>query len=95
MKVDIEEVYYIARLARLHLSEEEASTVSEKLSSILDYMTTLESIEVESETAQEPANATENVLRPDQLTKRISREEALSQSPDPDNNYFRAPKVIG
>lgn len=95
MKVEIEEVYYIARLARLHLSEDEASTVSEKLSKILDYMTKLESIEVESAPIDESANVVEKVLRPDQLSRRISHEEALSQSPDPDNNYFRAPKVIG
>ena len=95
MKVDIEEVYYIARLARLHLSEGEASTVSDKLSKILDYMTKLESLQDEGETVGESASIVVNVLRPDQLTQRISHEEALSQSPDPDNNYFRAPKVIG
>jgi aspartyl-tRNA(Asn)/glutamyl-tRNA(Gln) amidotransferase subunit C len=95
MKVEIEEVYYIARLARLHLSEGEASTVSDKLSKILDYMTKLDSIEDEDEVVGESASKVENVVRPDQLFQRISHEEALSQSPDPDNNYFRAPKVIG
>lgn len=94
MKVEIEEVYYIARLARLELKENEAKRVSEKLSILLEYMSRLETLDNESNTLSEDFKNSKNVFRNDITHDRISHNEALSQSPDPENNYFRVPKVI-
>ena len=94
MKVDTEEIYYIARLARLHLTDEEANTVSKKLSEILEYMTKLESLNFDSDFPTSQENMSENIFREDELFRRISHAEALRQSPDLDTNYFRVPKVI-
>lgn len=94
MKVETEEVYYIARLARLDLTEEEAHRVSEKLSVILEYMSSLESLESESDELIGNFKNQNNILRNDNIHKRISHKAALSQSQDSASDYFRVPKVI-
>lgn len=94
MKIKTEEVYYLARLARLHLSEDEAENVSERLSKILMYMSKLDSLESVNERTEPDAFQKSKALREDILSGRISHDEALSQSPDVDSSFFRVPKVI-
>ena len=94
MKVDITEIQYIARLARLHLSENEASIVSEKLGIVLDYMSKLEAINSDDVNNVKVNGDLDNVFREDIKEQRISLEQAMSQAPDTARTYFKVPKVI-
>ena len=70
--------------------------VSVKLSEILGYMSKLETLDHNLKLAPEYSSSqTDNVFRQDNVSNDISPREALSQSPEPDSNYFRVPKVIG
>jgi aspartyl-tRNA(Asn)/glutamyl-tRNA(Gln) amidotransferase subunit C len=94
MSVSIDEVRYIARLARLRFSEAEERRMAEQMSRILDYMAQLD----ELDTADVPPTAhvldLTNVFRPDEAAPRLTREEALRNAPDADDQFFRVPKVI-
>ena len=94
MKVEIEEVYYIARLSRLHINENEVLNVSKKLSKILEYMSKLESLDFESNIESSIFNDSGNALRQDKLDMRLSHNDALNASLHPGRDYFRVPKVI-
>jgi aspartyl-tRNA(Asn)/glutamyl-tRNA(Gln) amidotransferase subunit C len=94
MSVTIDEVRYIARLARLRFTEEEEGLMAEQMSKILDYMDQLNELDTEGVPPMSHVLDLTNVFREDVATRRISREEALRNAPDADEAYFRAPKVI-
>ncbi|NNE35325.1 MAG: Asp-tRNA(Asn)/Glu-tRNA(Gln) amidotransferase subunit GatC [Rhodothermales bacterium] len=94
MKVTKEQVRHIAALARLRFDREEEEGVAEELSRILDYVEKLNELDVSDVPPMAHVLDLDNVVRPDVVAARISREEALSNAPDADDTYFRVPKVI-
>ena len=95
MKVSKQEIKHLARLARIHLSEYESDQVSKKLSDILNYMSKLKEIDEPAKLTSVSRNQSENIFRKDYSSDRVSTQDALSRSPDPDKEFFRVPKVIG
>lgn len=94
MALTLEEVRYIARLARLDLTAEEETRMAEQMGQVLDYMEKLNSLDT---TGVEPMSHVldlTNVVRDDEAQQRMSHEEALRNAPDTDGVYFRVPKVI-
>lgn len=94
MSVSKEEVHYIADLARLHFSEDEEEEVADQLSRVLDHMEKLNELDTEDVPPMSHVLDITNVFREDEPQQRISREDALENAPDADQNYFRVPKVI-
>jgi aspartyl/glutamyl-tRNA(Asn/Gln) amidotransferase C subunit len=92
--IDVVEVRRIARLARLHLTDEEAAQFSGQLSRIIEYM---ELIQTAPTDGVEPLNhpiPLANVLRADQPRPGLSTEEALQNAPQRDAEFFRVPAVL-
>jgi aspartyl-tRNA(Asn)/glutamyl-tRNA(Gln) amidotransferase subunit C len=94
MSISIEEVRYIAALARLRFSEEEEERMAQQMSSILDYMAKLNELDTEDVPPMSHVLDLNNVFREDVVEERITREEALRNAPESDSDYFRVPKVI-
>lgn len=94
MSVSIDEVRRIARLARLQFTPEEEQRLAREMSAILDYMTALEELDTSGVEPMTHVLDLTNVARPDVAESRITRDEALSNAPDADDQYFRVPKVI-
>lgn len=92
--VSIEQVRYIARLARLRFTEEEEHRMARQMSQILDYMAKLEELDTTDVPPMSHVLDLSNVTREDVAAPRITREEALRNAPDADDQYFRVPKVI-
>ena len=95
MRVKTQDVYYIARLARLQVDENKVESISLKMSKILDYMSKLESLDYNEDGEPTSSKSKSNVFREDEVEVRISHEEALDESPNSDRDYYRVPKVIG
>ncbi|MFQ5695122.1 MAG: Asp-tRNA(Asn)/Glu-tRNA(Gln) amidotransferase subunit GatC [Terriglobia bacterium] len=97
MKITRKDVEYVAALAHLELTPEEAERMQQQLDSILDYidkLNELETGEVEP-MAQVLAEARANVaLREDGRRPSFERAEALAAAPDADKVYVKVPKVI-
>lgn len=89
--IDREQVLHVARLARLRLSEEEASRVQTELSSILEHVDKLAEINIEGVEPTSHVVPLENVLRDDVPRPSLDREIALDQAPDPYEGAFRVP----
>lgn len=94
MAISVDEVRYIASLARLEFTEEEERTLAVELSSILDYMAKLNELDTSDVPPMTHVLDLTNVLREDLVNERITREEALRGAPDADGEFFRVPKVI-
>ena len=94
MAISVEDVRYIAGLARLSFSEEEEERLAHEMSAILDYMEQLNELDTTGVPPMAHVLDLENVFRDDRAEARISREEALQNAPDADGTYFRVPKVI-
>lgn len=94
MAITVEDVRYIAELARLSFSEEEERRLVGEMSAILDYMKKLSELDTTGVPPMAHVLDLENVFREDKAEQRISREEALQNAPDADGTYVRVPKVI-
>lgn len=88
-------VLHIARLARLKLDDEEIENLTGQLSSILDYIEQLNSIDtsgVEPTSFMAPVH---DPLRDDTVVPSLPHEELLQNAPCPKKGFFAVPKVIG
>lgn len=94
MSVSIEEVRYIASLARLRFTEEEEQRLAAQMNDILGYVDKLDELDTSGVPPMTHVLDLYNVFRDDVAESRISRDEALKNAPDADSVYIRAPKVI-
>ena len=88
------DVRYTAKLARLHLSEEEIAKFQSQLSQVLQYVEKLEQVNVEGVEPTAHANAVFNVFRKDESRPGFTSEVALANAPRQANGLFIVPKVI-
>ncbi len=94
MKITITDVEYVARLARLDLSNEEKGLFAGQMDAILDYVEKLGELNTDGIQPTSHAVPVENAFRKDQATPSIGVEKALANAPDPVAGFYRVPKVI-
>ncbi|MCM8791640.1 MAG: Asp-tRNA(Asn)/Glu-tRNA(Gln) amidotransferase subunit GatC [Candidatus Omnitrophica bacterium] len=92
--IDIKTVNYIADLARIALSQEEAEILSHQLKEILDFIDRLKEINIEDMPATTHILEVKNVLREDILRPSISSAKVLDMAPLKKDNFFVVPKII-
>ena len=94
MKLSREEVQRVAVLARLRLTPEEQSSLTDELDRILGYMDKLNQLDTaDVDLFSHTANIT-NTLREDQVTNRPNADALLANAPDRDGTFFKVPKII-
>ena len=89
-----EEVLHVARLARLHLSDDELGRMREQLDAILAYIDKLRELDIEGVEPTAHAVPLLDVMRDDALRPCLSQEEALANAPDRAGEFFRVPRII-
>lgn len=93
MAADLD-VRYVARLARLDLTDAEVSHFQEQLTDVLGYIAALDRLDV---TGLEPtvhAEEVATVSRPDVARLGISAAEALANAPATNAGLFLTPRVV-
>lgn len=94
MSVTRKDVEYIASLAKLKFEDTELDNYTHQLNDILAYVEKLNELDTENiEPLSHPVE-NNNVFREDELKPSISTEEALKNSPNKTEEFFRVPKVI-
>jgi aspartyl-tRNA(Asn)/glutamyl-tRNA(Gln) amidotransferase subunit C len=88
------DVAYVARLARINLTEAEANAFQKQLDEVLKYVEKLRQADVRQ--IQEAAHALPifNVFREDVQRDWFTAEQALSNAPRRANGLFIVPKVV-
>jgi aspartyl-tRNA(Asn)/glutamyl-tRNA(Gln) amidotransferase subunit C len=89
--IDREEVLYVAKLARLRLSDDEVERMTGELSQILEHVEQMEALDLDGVEPTSHVVALENVLREDLPRDSLPRERALEGAPDVAADGFRVP----
>jgi aspartyl-tRNA(Asn)/glutamyl-tRNA(Gln) amidotransferase subunit C len=89
-----EEVKYIARLARLGISEEETEIFRSQLSDILENMDILQEVDTTDIAPTAHVIEMENVIRDDQVAPSLPQDEILANAPRQENGFFRIRAVL-
>ncbi len=95
MSVSRKDVEHIAELARLKFNDEELENFTNQLNEILTYVDKLNELNTENIEPLSHPIENNNVFRDDKVKPSVSKEEALKNAPEKDENFFRVPKVIG
>jgi len=88
------DVAYVARLARINLSEDEAKIFQKQLDDVLKYVEKLRQLDVTAVDAEAHALPVFNVFRDDATRDWFTAEQALSNAPRKANDLFVVPKVV-
>jgi aspartyl-tRNA(Asn)/glutamyl-tRNA(Gln) amidotransferase subunit C len=94
MKIPLQEVKYIAELARLKLTEDELLLFTKQLNNILDYMEKLNKVDTRGIKPTSHALYITNALREDIVERSLRKKEAMDNAPQKDRDFFLVPKVI-
>lgn len=88
------DVQYVAKLARLELSAEEAKQFQQQLGEVLKYADKLREVDVSGVEAAAHASPIFDVWREDETRKSFRAEEALENAPRQANGLFLVAKVL-
>jgi aspartyl-tRNA(Asn)/glutamyl-tRNA(Gln) amidotransferase subunit C len=94
MNITVEEVKHVAKLARLHLSEEELVTFPGQLDRILGYAAKLDELDTEGITPTTHAFSNKNAFREDETKGSLPRNKALANGPNENGEAFVVPRII-
>ena len=88
------DVRYVAGLARMALSDDEASQLQGQLDDILAFVGELKALDVSGVSATDVATEARNAWREDEPAAGLEREAALANAPLARHGQFVVPKVI-
>ena len=94
MKINSNEVEYVAHLARLEISDKEKEKFTSQLNDILLYIDKLNELSTDGVEPMSHAIAVTNAFRDDTVADSLGTEAALANAPDARGEFFRVPKVI-
>jgi len=90
--MDIKDVEDLARLARIELGEDEKKDILSDMKGILEYVRTIESMEVKD---AQPEYSAYNVWREDKNELReFSKELVTKQFPDEKDEFLKVKKIL-
>ena len=93
-KMSSEKVLYVANLAHLYLSSEEAEMLSEQLSDIVEHINHLAELDVEHTKPMTHILPARNVFRDDVKKDSLLQSIALQNAPGKEKAFFTVPRVI-
>ena len=96
MKISRQDVDYVAKLARLELSEQEKERYAGQLESILGYIDKLNALDTKDVPPTSHAMNLKNIWREDELKPCLesTREAILANAPEREDDFFKVKKVI-
>ena len=94
MKLSLEEVLHIARLARVGLTEEEINRLSEQLSNILENFEILQQVDTSDVPPTAQAIALQSVMRDDEVAPSFPPGDVLANAPRREGDCFRIRAVL-
>jgi aspartyl-tRNA(Asn)/glutamyl-tRNA(Gln) amidotransferase subunit C len=89
-----EEVAYLARLARIELSDDELALLAPQLAQILDAVAVVSSVSGDVAPTPNPVPVV-NVFRTDENRPGLTAEEALAGAPAVEQQRFSVPRILG
>lgn len=88
------DVRYVAKLARLALTDDEVERFGAQLGDLLEHVDALSKLDVSQVAATAQVVESRNVEREDDVRPSLDRETVLSQAPQRQGAFFRVPRII-
>ena len=88
------DVRYVAKLARIALTDAEVETLGQELGDLLEHVNVISQLDTASIPATAQVVESRNVERPDALAPSLDRQTVLAMAPQAQGNYFRVPRII-
>lgn len=88
------DVRYVAKLARIALTDEEAQLYGAQLGDLLEHVKVLERLDVAEIPATAQVIESRNVFRDDEETAPLDRERVLEAAPQRQGSFIRVPRII-
>ncbi len=94
MSLTLDQVRWVAHLARLDLGEAELETMTRQLSAILEYVDQLQKINTDHVEPLAHPLPIHNVFRDDDPAPSLSVDAALQNAPDRRGDFYGVPAVL-
>ena len=88
------DVRYVAKLARLALTDAEVEKFGAQLGDLLEHVDALGKLDVSKVAATAQVVESRNVEREDTVTDCLDREVVLAEAPQRQGGFFRVPRII-
>lgn len=94
-KLTRDDVLKLARLSRLHLSEDEVDQFAKEIAAILNYVEQLQSVDLDSREPTYQVSGLTNVTRPDEVKDYgAAPEELLKNAPATEKGHIKVRRVL-
>lgn len=94
MSLSIDEVRWVAKLARLELSDAELETMTRQLGAIVTYVDQLQKVNTDGVEPLAHALPIHNVFRDDEPRPSLPVDAALANAPDRRGDFYGVPAVL-
>ena len=94
MSVDTETVKRVARLARIRVSEDDATRMTGELNAILGFVEQLDEVNIDGVEPLTSVVETKLPMREDEVTDGDRRDEVLANAPKSDEGFFVVPRSV-
>jgi len=94
MKLSLEQVEHVAKLAQLALTRQEKELFREQLSSILEHSERLQELDTEAIPPTAIVLPLENIMRDDEVQPSLPLADVLANAPAVERDCFRVPVVL-
>ncbi|MCI0680481.1 MAG: Asp-tRNA(Asn)/Glu-tRNA(Gln) amidotransferase subunit GatC [Gemmataceae bacterium] len=94
MSLSIDQVRWVAHLARLELTDDEAATFTRDLTAIVDYVNQLQSVNTDNVEPLAHAVELTNVFRADEPAESLPVDQALANAPRREGDFYAVPAVL-
>lgn len=94
MKINVNDVEHVAKLARLYLSEKDKENYSHTLNDILEYMDVLNKVDTSEVEPTAHVLPLKNVFREDVVKECLDKKLALFNAPEEEDGCFKVPRII-
>ena len=93
-EITLEDVDYVADLARIELTDDEKQDLVSQLTRILHYVEKLNELDTENVEPTAHILPVKNVMREDEVTPSLSVDEVMSIAPVGSEGMFKVPRII-
>lgn len=88
------DVRYVAKLARIALTDDEVERFGVQLGDLLTHVNALAKLDTDAVAATAQVVESRNVERADEVRPSLDREVVLAQAPQRQGDFFRVPRII-
>lgn len=93
-KLSRKQVLHIAKLADLHLTEEEIKKFQKQLGDVLGYIDILNELDTKKVKPTSQVTGLENVFKKDEVKPSLTQEETLSNTKEKYKGYFKVKSIF-